>query len=169
MKEKLMAIYQWIVYLHVLAGFTFFFSHGASASMAFRLRKEHKVERIRALLDLSGYTIMTMFLSLLVLLVAGVVAGFMGKWWNKGWIWASLVLSVAIVVLMFKYGRQYYSPVRRAVGLPYWEGSKEHPAVDPASAEEIATAIAATRPVRLAVIGYGGLALILWLMMFKPF
>jgi hypothetical protein len=164
-----MAIYQWIVFLHVLAGFTFFMSHGASASMAFRLRQEHKLERIRALLDLSGYTIMTMFLSLLVLLVAGIVAGFVGKWWNRGWIWAALILSVAIVVLMYRYSRQYYAPVRKAVGLPYWEGNKEHPAVDPASGEEIAALIAATRPVRLAVIGYGGLALILWLMMFKPF
>jgi hypothetical protein len=164
-----MAIYQWIVYLHVLAGFTLFFSHGASASMAFRLRREHKLERIRALLDLSGYTIMTMFLSLLVLLVAGVVAGFVGKWWNRGWIWAALILSVAIVVLMYRYSRQTYTPVRKAVGLPYREGNKEYPAVDPASGEEIAALIAATRPVRLAVIGYGGLALILWLMMFKPF
>jgi hypothetical protein len=35
--------------------------------------------------------------------------------------------------------------------------------------EEVAKLLAATRPVLVTVIGAGGLAIILWLMMFKPF
>jgi hypothetical protein len=35
--------------------------------------------------------------------------------------------------------------------------------------EEVAKLLAATRPVLVTLIGAGGLAIILWLMMFKPF
>ena len=48
---------QWLIFLHVLSALTFFLTHGASAAMAFKVRKETDFARIRAMLDLSESTI----------------------------------------------------------------------------------------------------------------
>ena len=42
-------------------------------------------------------------------------------------------------------------------------------AQDAPTEQELVSLLAATRPVLVTVIGGGGLAVILWLMMFKPF
>ena len=49
------------------------------------------------------------------------------------------------------------------------ESFKPHPPVEPASAAELDALLTGSQPVLLTVIGFGGLLLILWLMMFKPF
>jgi hypothetical protein len=46
---------------------------------------------------------------------------------------------------------------------------KQHPPIEPASQAEIDAFLARGNPVLLTVIGYGGVAIIAWLMMFKPF
>jgi len=63
---------------------------------------------------------------------------------------------------MFFIGTRRYSRLRQALGMPWFDGRKEHPAGEPASIEEI-------HALALTVIGFGGIAIILWLMMFKPF
>jgi hypothetical protein len=75
-------MYPWIVFLHVAGGFGFVLAHGASASVAFALRRERNLERIRALLDLCSNSFNVMYFSLLVLLVAEIVAGF-----KQNWLW----------------------------------------------------------------------------------
>jgi hypothetical protein len=162
-------MYPWIVFLHVAGGFTFVLAHGASASVAFALRRERNPERIRALLDLSSGSFNVMYLSLLVLLAAGIVAGFMQKWWGQGWIWTALGLLIAIMVGMTVFGTLFYGKVRKAAGLQYMESFKPHPPLEPASAAELEALLARGQPVLITVIGFGGLLLILWLMMFKPF
>jgi len=162
-------VYQWIVFLHVAGGFGFVLAHGASATVAFALRRERNLERIRALLALSTSSYNVMYLSLLVLLVSGIVSGFMQKWWGQGWIWVALGLLIAIIVAMSVFSARYYGQVRKAAGLEYVEGLKGRPPVEPASPEEMDRLLAASPAVTLTVIGGGGLALILWLMMFKPF
>jgi len=52
---------RWLIFVHVLASLTFFLAHGTSAAMAFQLRKETNIDRIRAMLDLSGTTAIWMF------------------------------------------------------------------------------------------------------------
>jgi hypothetical protein len=49
------------------------------------------------------------------------------------------------------------------------EGNKERPAVAPAEAEEVARLLRSGRPHLMTLIGLGGWAVILWLMIFKPF
>ena len=162
-------MYPWIVFLHVAATFGFVLAHGASAAAAFALRRERNPERIRALLILSTSTFNVMYLSLLVLLASGIAAGVMGRWWGRGWIWASLGVLIAIMVGMTIFGTSLYGPVRKAVGLEFFENWRPHPPIEPASAEEIDSLLSRGQPVLLTIIGYGGLLIILWLMMFKPF
>lgn len=161
-------MYPWIVFLHVASAFTFLLTHGASAAVAFRLRQEKSPERIRALLELSTATVKVMYLSLLLLLLSGIVAAFLGRWWSRGWIWASLGILIAITVAMTLISARAYYPLKAALGLPDPWGNAELPP-EPASEDEIAAILAAGRPELLTLIGLGGWIVVLWLMMFKPF
>jgi hypothetical protein len=64
------------------------------------------------------------------------------------------------------------SQVRRSLGLPWLAGGfgkpewKEPEATDQAAMEAALTRL---RPTALTAIGVGGFAVLLWLMMFKPF
>jgi len=161
-------MYPWIVFLHILSAFAFFMAHGASAVMAFRLQREHELDRIRAILDLSNAALPITYMSVMVLLLAGIIAGIMGSWFSQGWIWTALVLIVLLWFGMHYYASRYFTPIRKAVGLPYRDHG-DQPAQTPASEAEIAAAIRAANPTILLVISFGLVAVILWLMMFKPF
>jgi hypothetical protein len=162
-------MYRWIVFLHIAAIFGFLLSHGSSAAVAFALHRERNPERLRALLDLSSSTLSVFYLALLVLLVAGIVAGFMGHWWGRGWIWLSLGVLFAMVAGMWTIGSQHAHRVRKALGMGYMEGMKFHQGVEPATAEALDALLARGQPVLLAAIGYGGALVVAGLMWFKPF
>ena len=136
--------------------------------VAFRLQGERNLERVRALLELSTASYPAMYGSLLVLLLAGIILGLLGNWWGHAWIWVSLILLIAMLIFMRGFGSRIYGEVRKAVGLPYYDKGKLHPPIEPASAEAINAALAKGRPTLLTVIGFGGIAVIAWLMMFKP-
>jgi hypothetical protein len=162
----------WVIFLHVLGVLGFVLFHGASAAVSFKLRGESEIPRIRALLDLSSATLGAMYAFFVLFLVAGIAAGFMGGWWTSGrlWIWASVALLIAIVVAMYAGPTRYYASLRSAAGIPgNDERRKGTPAPEPRSPAEIAALLASPMPIVAAVVGFGGLALILWLMLFKPF
>jgi hypothetical protein len=160
-----------MVYLHVLATFTFLFTHGVSSVVALRLRSQRDPTLARAWLELyaHGSVYAVLYGSLLALLITGIVAAFMGDWWGRLWVWLSLLLLVGIIVAMYLIGSSYYSKVRKALGMAYFDGRRAHPAGDPAPATEVEALLAQSPAITLAVIGFGGIAVILWLMMFKPF
>ena len=162
-------MYGWLILLHVFAVFGFLMAHGVSMSVAFALRRERNPERIRTLLDHSGNSIGILYISILILLLTGVIGGFMGRWWGRGWIWAALFLLIAMLAFMSIYGSGYYGQVRKAIGQGYMENFKPHPPVQPASSEMIDKLLRRSHPILLAVVGFGGLAIITWLMKFKPF
>src|SRR5215469_17722501 len=108
-------MYQWLVFAHVLGVFGFLLAHGTAAAVAFALRRQREVERVRDLLDLSRGATMVANVSLLVLLAAGITAGFMGNWWSHGWIWASLGLFILISVTMTLLGSRALNRLRQLV------------------------------------------------------
>ena len=59
--------------------------------------------------------------------------------------------------------------MRKAAGLPYAVRGKQFPAEPPVSDEELLALLAKGNPILLTIIGYGGYAVIAWLMMAKPF
>lgn len=154
--------YRWVVFIHVASAFGFFIIHGASINVAFRLRKEREPERIRGLLQLSSGTISLSYVFLGLLLAGGIVAGFMGDWWSQRWIWTALILLLLITGLMFPLGTLYYRKVSNVLAMAT-------PSVREQVMGEVDSLLSSPRPWILAVIGYGGLLVILWLMMFKPF
>jgi hypothetical protein len=162
-------VIRWLVFLHILSALTFFMAHGASATMAFKLRKETNFDRIRAMLDLSWSTMIVMGVSFLIMGLTGLILPFMVHIWNKVYIWASIVLMLFVFIYMSMFNETHYKELRRLVGLPYMRGNKQLPAEPPSGAEEVAALIEKTSPTGLAVVGYVIPAIVLWLMVFKPF
>jgi hypothetical protein len=156
------------VFVHVLAAFGFVLAHGASALVAFRVRAEREPQRIAALLDLSFASTYTMYLSLLVLFVAGVAAGVVGAWFGRLWIWAAIAVLVAVTGAMLVFAVPYYERVSAAVGRPSPRSRPEQPP-PPAPPGELAALLDSRRPEVITAIGGVGLALLVWLMVFKPF
>lgn len=155
-------MYRWLVFLHVAGVFGFLLSHGTSVAVMFRLRTERNRPKIAALSSLSASTITAIYVSLSLVLGAGIAAGFKGNWWGQGWIWTSLAILVVVAGLMYPLGTRFYSRVRPADLLDEF-GEPE------ISDEELEVILRSGRPWLLAALGFGSLFVILWLMMFKPF
>ena len=145
------------VFLHLLGIFAFLLAHGVSAGVLFRLRREPDPHSLRAMLKLSESALLVMTVAGLVILLSGILAGFSGNYWTTGryWLWASLVIFVGIGVLMTPFARNPLNRLRDAV--------------DAGDAAAIDAARTGTRPMLVAGIGFGGIALLTWLMMYKPF
>lgn len=161
-------MYGIVVLLHVLGAFAFVAAHGVSMVAAFRLRGERDRQRQAQLLELSGLGVGLMYIGLGVLLVAGVVAGFMGDHWGRAWIWAALVTLVVVIAAMYIVATPFYGRMRAAAGVPGTEemGAKLKPPATPADLDALATS---NRPILLALVGGVGLVVIIWLMLAKPF
>jgi uncharacterized membrane protein len=153
---------RWWIYLHVLGAFLFFTAHGVAVFVSLRLRKERDPARVSALLQLSLSSLWTFYLSFLLLLTGGIVAGFMLHSWSRGWIWTALGILLGTSFFMYAVATTYYRKVRTVTEA--LEGGSE--AVTP---EEYDRLLASPRPIILAVVGTAALAVILWLMLFKPF
>jgi hypothetical protein len=164
-----MAMYLWIKLLHILAAFAYVTAHGASVGMTLWLPQEKSLERMRALLDLSRAFFGVGSVAIAIMFLAGIAGGFVGHYWSRGWIWLSLGLLLAMVTYMALFVTTYYHRVRKAVGLPYDEKWKPQPAVEPASTADVAALLAQGRPLLLALVGGIGLAVVVGLMVFKPF
>ena len=159
----------WLIFLHSLSAFTFFLAHGTSVAMAFKIRTETNFERIRAMLDLSASTVMIMFYSFLAMGLTGLILPFIMKLWNRGWIWASIVLMVIVFFRMVMMTETRYKLLRKLIGLPYMQGTKEFPAEPPSSQSEVEAQLKKMPVGELLIVGYVIPMFVLWLMVFKPF
>ena len=164
-------MYQWIVFVHILAVFGFLLAHGATAAVTFKLRGEREIARVCALLDLAQGVATVGTVSLLVLLAAGIGLGFRGNWWGQGWIWVSLGVLVLIAIAMRPLGSIPLNRLRKALQASASASTtpESQASLDTVTEKQLAAMLTTVRPWLLTVIGGGGLVLILWLMMFKPF
>ena len=160
-------MYRFVVFLHVASVLIFMLSHGASAAVAFRLKKVSELQEVRALLTLSSSTFNTFYGSFLLLLGAGVAAGFMKHLWGKGWLWTSLGLFILITISMLTMATPHFRALRKASGMEYYE-RKRMPAQEPRP-EEVAVLLKSSLPTTISLIGTIGILIILWLMIYKPF
>jgi len=163
-----MELYPWIVFLHVLGAFGFVLGHGASAFVSVTLRNERSTDRVAALLNLSSVSLGMTYGSLLLLIVAGVIGGFLGDWWGEGWIWAAIGVLLVVLISMYAIAMPYYIRVREAAGIRSARTPDDAPAPT-AAPEALATLLTSSRPMVIMAIGSIGLAIIIWLMVVKPF
>jgi hypothetical protein len=164
-----MNLYPWVILLHIIGAFMFAASHGVAIWMAMQLSRERDRVRMAALLDLSAASLGGLYVGLVLLLIGGIWGGLIGNWFASLWIWAALVLLIAITVVMYLVATPYFRSLRAAIGIKSEYGPKDAPYPVALPDAEVA-ALAARSPVALlAVVGVGGLVIILWLMVVKPF
>jgi hypothetical protein len=161
-------VYSWIVFAHIAGALGFVMAHGVSFTVAFRIRHETDLERIRVLLELSASSISYVYGGLLILLVAGVVAGIAHGWFGYLWPWLSIVTLVVLAVVMYVRGTAYYNQLRHAVGMRTYQDPPDARPPEPVAPEVLARLLRSHRPEELAVVGGVGLAVLLWLMVVKP-
>jgi hypothetical protein len=161
--------YDLFVVAHILGAFIFAMAHGVNLFVAFRIRSERDVDRIRAYLELSGQSIGMTYAGLAILLVAGIATAVMHGWFGFLWTWLALGLVIVLAILMFARGSLYYGEVRHAVGLKSYQDKPDAPAPRPLSPETVARLLDSRRPEELAIVGGLGLGIIVWLMVAKPF
>ena len=161
-------MYQWIVFLHVLGAFIFVAAHGISMVVAFRLRAVRDRDRQIALLDASAWGVGAMYLGLLLLLIGGIWAGFAGDHWGSLWLWVAIATLVIVIVVMYAVATPFYGRMRAATGDGQW-AEKAANYKPPATEADLAMLATSSRPFVLAAVGGIGLAIIVWLMILKPF
>lgn len=162
-----MDLYASIVFVHVATILLFFIAHGTSMAVAFKLQDETEPARVRALLELSRFSLGPPAMVFLGIgLLSGIAVGFMGNWWGSAWIWISLVLFVSVGGLMTPLATIRLGRIRTAAGMPE---SGNDPVPTPEDAEEMRRLIGAWNPLPLAATGLTGFLVILWLMYAKPF
>jgi plastocyanin len=149
------------VFVHLVGVFGFLAAHGVSMAVMFRVRRERDPQRVNELLQLSASSISGFYYSLGVLLLGGIVAGFLGHWWSQAWIWAAIAILVLVSVAMYAMARPYYRRVR-FVAQAMADGSRA------VTEDQFAGVLQGPRPQWIAGIGGVGLLAILYMMMFKP-
>jgi hypothetical protein len=154
--------YTWWKFLHVAGVIAFVMFHGVSMTVALQLRRERDRGRIATMTQLSGSSLRGMYIALLWLIVFGVIAGIQGDWWNDGWFWISVGLLVVAIAEMSAVARPYYERVKEAIEV--------RPSGVPRRSDEELDEILRS-PIGLwnTVFGIAVLAVIAWLMIFKPF
>jgi hypothetical protein len=155
--------------IHVLAALAFVLAHGTSAAVSLRLRTLRDRGMIVAYLDLSERTMGATYVALLVVFVGGIISGIAGGYWTSGrlWLWASLAIFIGIAFEMSFVRWRYLLRVRNALGIaPDQVAGKGPP---PGSDEELTAALDSRIPVINFAVGVGGIAILVWLMMMKPF
>jgi plastocyanin/uncharacterized membrane protein len=154
-------VHRWWVFLHVAGVFGFLMAHGVSAYVTFRLRRERDPARVSQLLELSASSVGVMWNSIGVLLLGGILAGFTGHFWGQAWIWVAIGVFVLVMVAMYTMGTTWAKRLR-TISAAMVDGTE---AVSRAQFDEI---LRSRRPFSIAGIGFVGLLVILWLMIFKP-
>jgi 4-hydroxybenzoate polyprenyltransferase len=142
-------VYQWIVFIHIASVLGLLLVH--PVTVAFHLKQERDDTRIRELLEVTeaASTLRWIFFGLVIL--SGVVLGFLGSWWSTAWIWAALAIFVLIGVVMNLYGGRMIDRI-----------------ADTQDNAEMERLLSRFQPWILGVTGGGGLFVILYLMLFKP-
>ncbi len=159
-------MYNWLVFLHIFFAFLFMLGHGAHVAAMLKFRGEPDPEKSLTFFsnvpDIKYVRYLYMALG-----VFGFAASLIPGWWKQGWIWTSAVVFLFITWVMRKYGAGYYGIIFDAANRLI-EAKKTNTNL-PAAQKEFDDARNSSYPMIVSVVGIVGLAIILWLMRFKPF
>ena len=108
-------MYQWLVFVHLAGLVLFLLMHGVSMWAAFGVRRDPRPETARLLLGLSLRANGVMYIGLLLLIVGGLGAAWNANQLTAGWIVASYVVLLAVIVAMYAMGSSLYAPLRQAL------------------------------------------------------
>ena len=153
--------YSWWKFIHLVGVVGFMAAHGTSIAATMMIRRMRDPQHISGILQLSATTVLSFYVSTLVLLVGGIGAGIRGRWFDQGWIWLSLGLLVAVGILMFPLARGYFRRIRTVIELM---GSGTA-----VTQEDFVRVLNSGNPMLTVGTGSVALLLIVYLMVLKPF
>lgn len=142
-------------FVHLAGILVFVAGHGVSAAVTVRLPKERDPARLEPLLALSRSSIVWSNVGLLVLVVGGVANWVSQDYSPQGWLWAAAGLLVLLAVLGVTLAAPYFRRVRAAIA-----GE---------DAQALEAALGSRVPWVVFWVETAGVAIILWLMVYKPF
>lgn len=158
-------VYPWLVFAHVGGVVIFVAAHGVSMFSAFSIRGQRDPRAVAVLLTASKRAVVLAYLGLFLLAVGGVGAAIMAGVIDRLWTLGSIVILVVVMSAMYGMATTYYTGLRSLVGDGLEQGGERSPVVDRAALDE---RLDSRRPELLVVVGGGGLAILLFLMVFKP-
>jgi len=159
-------MYNWLVFLHIFFASLLMLGHGAHVAAMLKFRGEPDPEKSLAFFS-NVPDIKYVRHLYIVMGVFGFTAAFITPWWKQGWTWASAVIFAIVSWVMRKYGAGYYGIIFDAANRLI-EAKKTNINLS-AAQKEFDDARFTPHAVIVSVIGIIGLAIILWLMRFKPF
>jgi hypothetical protein len=155
--------YTYWVFLHLLGVLGLLGTHGVSTLVLYRIRAvAPDRDKITELIAFSGSTVIPMYVSLVILLAGGIGAALKVSYLSKPWIVISIAILVVILVTMYALARPYFRRVTAACGV-------RPSGVPRASDEELIELARSPRAHVISAIGGGGLLIIVFLMVTKPF
>ncbi len=158
-------MYQWLLFLHIGAVLTFMLAHGVQVMVTWKKRWEPDPARNLALFDALP-SVWPLRLATVALVISGFLLVFFLGIWTRAWVWLSLALLGAIWLTMWRWGAAYYNLMQdtaeRAI-------AAKDTMDEAATLAEFENARLAWHPLAMTIVGIGGVAVILWLMIFKPF
>jgi hypothetical protein len=158
-------MYIWIVYLHIVVIFIFLIQHAAEIWVSFKLREQKEPEGIFATYAfMPNNNVRNLRITYSLIIITGITAGFITTLWRQGWMWTALGVMIVIWIVMKRVSSIYLYAV---------DAIAEHALKNREDASAVAkfrSDLKARRePEILTVTSVIGGAIILWLMMFKPF
>jgi hypothetical protein len=142
-------------FVHFAGIVVFVGGHGVSASVTLRLPRERDPARLEPLLALSRSTIVWSNVGLLVLVIGGVANWVSQEYSPQGWLWASVGLVLVLAGVGFAIAAPYFRRIRAAIAAN--------------DAARLEATLDANIPWAIFGVETIGVAIILWLMVYKPF
>lgn len=154
--------YEWVKYLHIASAIGFVAVHGVSIAVLYTVRKERDRKRIVAALDASGRTATAMYITLGAIVGTGLWLGALRHlWFEKRWYWLTLIVLAATTGAMLAVAKPFTARIRAACEM-------RPTGVPRKSDEELSEILGSGRVHTITLIGVVSLALILYLMVFRP-
>jgi hypothetical protein len=154
-------LYLGFVFLHLAGLVLFVLCHGASAFMAFLIRRQSEPGLVASYLGMSVVANRLMYLGLLLLGIGGLGAAWNSSLLATPWVLATTATFVVVLVLMYALGARFYYGLR----------DKLKPGPDGQFAlhgPELTRLLQNRVPETLATVGSLGLLLMVGPMVFKP-
>jgi hypothetical protein len=151
---------QWLLFLHILSVLALLATHGVSMTVLYAIRRERDRARIMSLVQLSGQSVIPMYVSILAIVIFGSLLAFKLHLWGKTWIWLSIGVLIATIVLMGITARPYFAKVKEACQM-------RPSGVPRISDEELGDVLRSPRAHLISAIGVIGLVSILYMMVFQ--
>jgi hypothetical protein len=157
-------MYSWLLFLHIGSVLAFMLIHGVQVTVTWKMRREADPARMVQLFDALPSTLPLRW-AVLAIFITGFALVVFRNLWFAAWIWVSLGTLAAIWLAMYRWGGEYYTEIENEV-TPLMDAADEIAVAEKRAAFDRARL--SWRVPAMTIVGIAGVAVILWLMVFRP-